>query len=70
MSGLLADSEGNSTLLRFTAQHAVEVLIVFGVVATLLWLPWEKYVQEPAKKIGDDDTVELKDVENQPNYNI
>ena len=67
-SGLLADSEGNSTLLRFTAQHAVKALIIFGVVATLLWLPWEKYVQEPTTKKVDDDTVELKDVEHQPNY--
>ena len=58
-SGLLADSEGNSTLLRFTAQHAVKVLIIFGVVATLLWLPWEKYVQKPAQ---ENDDMELKDV--------
>ena len=45
VTGALVDDEGNSTILRFIAQHAVEALIVFGVVANLLWLPWEKYVK-------------------------
>ena len=44
-SGALADLEGNSTTFRFIAQHAVETLIVFGVLANLLWLPWEEYVK-------------------------
>jgi hypothetical protein len=44
-SGALADTEGNSIILRFIAQHAVEALVVFGVVANLLWLPWEEYVK-------------------------
>jgi hypothetical protein len=54
-SGLLADSEGNSTLLRFIAKNAVEALIIFGVVATLLWLPWEKYVKKPTQETPDGD---------------
>ena len=61
-SGILADSEGNSTLLRFIAEHAVEALIIFGVVATLLWLPWEKYVLESTY------IMELEDVDCQLNY--
>jgi hypothetical protein len=64
-SGLLADSDGNSTLLRFIAEHAVDTLIIFGVVATLLWLPWEKYVQKDTQEMPDGDAMEMKEVEHQ-----
>ena len=42
----LADIESNSLILRFIAMHAVEILIGSGIIATLLLLPWERYVDE------------------------
>lgn len=45
-SGVLFDNEGNSTLQRFIALHAVDILVVFGVIATMLLLPWEWYVDK------------------------
>lgn len=29
----------------FLSMHASEILIIVGIVATLLWLPWEEYVK-------------------------
>ena len=29
----------------FLTMHASEILVVVGIVATLLWLPWERYVE-------------------------
>lgn len=46
LSGTLTDIDGNSTILRFVTRHAVEVLIVFGILSTLLLLPWERYVDK------------------------
>ena len=30
----------------FLTKHASEILVVAGIVATLLWLPWEEYVKD------------------------
>lgn len=46
MGSALADIESNSLILRFIAMHAVEILIGSGIIATLLLLPWERYVDE------------------------
>ena len=46
LSGALVDDEGNSLIERFIAMHAVEALIIFSVVATLLWLPWDVYAEK------------------------
>ena len=51
MGSALADIESNSLILRFIAMHAVEILIGSGIIATLLLLPWERYVD----KDEDDD---------------
>ena len=46
MEGVLADAESDSPILRFLAMHVVEILIGCGIIATLLCLPWERYVDE------------------------
>ena len=46
MGSALADIESNSLILKFIAMHAVEILIGSGIIATLLLLPWERYVEE------------------------
>ena len=33
----------------FLAMHASEILVIVGIVATLLWLPWEEYVKHQEK---------------------
>ena len=33
----------------FLTMHASEILVIVGIVATLLWLPWEKYVEYQTK---------------------
>ena len=58
--GILSDAEDNPPWLRFIAMDGSKVLIAFGVVATLLWLPWETYVQIP--KIREPDGIEMKAV--------
>ena len=60
--GTLADNEKNSLILRFIAMHASKALIMFGVVATLLWLPWEKYVQVQKRSQDSDDEIKLEAV--------
>ena len=61
-AGTLADDEGNSPILRFIAMHASKALIMFGVVATLLWLPWEKYVQVQKRSQDSDDEIKIEAV--------
>ena len=46
MGSALADVQSNSLILRFIAMHAVEILLGSGSIATLLLLPWERYVDE------------------------
>ena len=31
--------------VAFLTMHASEILVIVGIVATLLWLPWEEYVE-------------------------
>ena len=40
-----ADSTNDDPGVIFLTMHASEILVIVGVVATLLWLPWEEYVK-------------------------
>lgn len=42
-TGTTADNTKDTPELMFVSMHASEVLVAFGIVATLLWLPWEEY---------------------------
>ena len=58
--GNLSDEEDNDPILKFIAMHGPKVLIAFGVVATLLWLPWETYVQIPETQESNDKFNDVK----------
>ena len=60
ITGVLSDEEDNPPILRFIAMHGPKVLIAFGVVATLLWLPWETYVQIPETQKSNDKFNDVK----------
>ena len=51
-SGMTVDSTNDSPELVFVSMHASEVLVVFGIIATLLWLPWEDYTKPNAAENG------------------
>ena len=38
--------------VAFLTMHASEILVIVGIVATLLWLPWEEYVEYQKKCRG------------------
>ena len=44
-TGSTVDSSHDTPELMFLAMHASEVLVVFGIIATSLWLPWEDYTK-------------------------
>jgi hypothetical protein len=67
-AGHLADDEGNPPIIKFIAMHASKVLIVFGVVATLLWLPWEIYTQQNDRTKDTFDAVELEEAASSNKY--
>jgi hypothetical protein len=46
----------------FLTMHASEILVIVGIVATLLWLPWEEYV-EHQNALGE---IELQPFDNSP----
>ena len=37
------DSASDPPSITFLTMHAAEILVIFGITATLLWLPWEDY---------------------------
>ena len=39
-----ADTVDDDPGVTFLTMHASEILVIVGIVATLLWLPWEEYV--------------------------
>lgn len=41
-----ADSNMDAPETIFLTMNSAEIAIIFGTLATLLWLPWEKYIQE------------------------
>ena len=41
----------------FLTMHASEILVIVGIVATLLWLPWEEYVKSQRKSDGGSDSA-------------
>ena len=43
MGGKLADEISNSTILKFAAMYATQIVLAFGVFNTLLLLHWEEY---------------------------
>ena len=43
------DSINDDPGMTFLTMHATEILAVVSIVATLLWLPWEEYVEEQNK---------------------
>ena len=57
------DGINDSPELIFVATHASEVLVVFGIIATLLWLPWEDYTKaqrERNRKGGEEYKMDRK----------
>jgi hypothetical protein len=42
-TGSTVDSTDDTPELTFLTMHTAELLLLFGAVATLLWLPWETY---------------------------
>ena len=46
-TGTTVDNTEDTPELMFVSMHASEVLVAFGIVATLLWLPWEEYTSKP-----------------------
>ena len=46
VTGLKSDDMIDSPQLRFLARHTSELLLVFGIAATLLFLPWESYARK------------------------
>ena len=56
------DSVSDPPSITFLTMHAAEILVIFGITATLLWLPWEEYRYAQAEKYEDPESgeVELK----------
>ena len=48
-TGTNIDSTNDTPGVIFLATHSAEILLVFGIIATLLWLPWEDYAKEHRK---------------------
>ena len=44
-TGSTVDNSQDTPELIFVATHGAEVLVVFGIIATLFWLPWEDYTR-------------------------
>ena len=42
-TGSRVDSTNDTPELIFFATHGAEILLMFGIIATLLWLPWEDF---------------------------
>ena len=51
-TGDTVDSTNDTPELIFVATHASEVLVVFGIIATLLWLPWEDYTKANEEEVN------------------
>ncbi len=47
VTGTTVDNTEDTPELMFISIHASEVLVAFGIVVTLLWLPWEQYTSDP-----------------------
>ena len=65
VSGAEVDITHNTPEFIFVASRASEVLIVFGVIATLLWLPWEEYTKAYKEKMDakkDGEEYEISEV--------
>ena len=59
--GSFIDNKRGSSKLIFFIMEGAKPLIIFGIVTTLLWLPWEKYAQKPTQD-SDDNALKLEDV--------
>lgn len=46
VTSVSADTVEDEPGVTFLTMHASEILVVVGIVATLLWLPWEEYVKK------------------------
>ena len=52
--------ENASTLVYFLAKNTLDFLYIFGILSTLLWLPWEDYATDDEE---DDCSVNTPDAE-------
>ena len=50
VSRVSPDSMNDDTGVIFLTMHAAEILLACGTLTTLLWLPWEEYVNEQEKQ--------------------
>ena len=58
VTGLTVDTTNDPPALMFLAMHAAEILVIFGITATLIWLPWEEY-----NYTNRDDSLNENDIE-------
>ena len=57
---LTVDSTDDSPERTFLAMYAAEILVIFGITATLIWLPWEEYeYSQPSSKYIANKDIEL-----------
>ena len=59
-TGSTVDSTNDTPELMFVAMHASEVLVVFGIIATSLWLPWEDYTKAYKKNANGKSPEEIE----------
>ena len=55
---LTVDTTNDPPASTFLAMHAAEILVIFGITATLIWLPWEEY-----DYTNEDDSLNDNDIE-------
>ena len=60
ISGIDIDTTHSTPQFIFIVEHASDALIVFGVIATLLWLPWEEYTKAYKEKLDAKDSEEYE----------
>ena len=66
VTGIIAHiNEHTSDLTYFVAKHVTDFLLLFGLLSTLLWLPWEEYATDYQMK---NQSVRTPDVESQTQF--
>ena len=60
-TGTNIDNTYDSPGLIFLSMHSSELLVVFGILATLLWIPWEEFT---VKRSSDGDNSQGTELEN------
>ena len=65
------DSVSDPPSITFLTMHAAEILVIFGITATLLWLPWEDYWYARAENTEKElQAHKVSIVQNEPHVHI